>query len=89
MEQTVTIHVPRTWITGVPEEELTLQHVFRLGVYQYKVERAVQLYRDGVGSLGYIAEQLGIFKQDLIREFRLRGIEPDFSEETLQEELGI
>ena len=89
MEQTVTIHVPRTWITGVPEEELTLQHVFRLGVYQYKVERAVQLYRDGVGSVGYIAEQLDIFKQDLIREFRLRGIEPDFSEETLQEELGV
>ena len=88
MEQTVTIQIPRGWITGVPEEELTLQHVFRLGVYQYKVERAIQLYQDGVGSLGYIAGQLNFPKQDLIREFRLRGIEPDFSEETVQEELG-
>jgi hypothetical protein len=45
-------------------------------------------YRDGVGSLGYIAEQLGLSKRDLIREARMRGIEPDFSEETGQEELA-
>ena len=60
----------------------------RLGVYQYKVERAIQLYQNDVGSLGFIAGQLNLPKQDLIHEFRLRGIEPDFSEETVQEELG-
>lgn len=88
MEQTVTIDIPRDWIEGVPEEKYILQHVFRLGVYQYQLERAIQLYQDGVASVGHIAEQLKIAKQDLIREFRVRGIEPDFSETTLKEELG-
>lgn len=36
----------------------------------------------------YIAEQVGLSKRDLIREARMRGIEPDFSEETVQEELS-
>ena len=55
-------------------------------LYQYKVERALALYRDGVGSLGYVAEQLGLSKRDLIREARARGVDPDYSEETVQEE---
>jgi hypothetical protein len=59
-----------------------------MGLYQYKVERALNLYRAGVGSLGYIAEQLGLSKRDLIREARLRGLEPEFSDETVEEELS-
>jgi len=86
MEQTITMQIPRQWLEGISDEQTTLQQIFRLGLYQYKVERALALYRDGVGSLGYIAEQLGLSKRDLIREARARGIEPDFSEETVQEE---
>jgi len=88
VEQTVAMRIPRHWLEGVPEEQATLQQIFRLGLYQYKVERALALYRDGVGSLGYIAEQLGLSKRDLIREARMRGIEPNFSEDTVQEELA-
>lgn len=88
MEPTVEMQVPRSWLDGIPDEPLTLQQIFRLGLYQYKVERAINLYRAGVGSLGYIAEQLGLSKRDLIREARLRGIEPDFSEQTVEEELS-
>jgi len=47
---------PRIYIKGLPEEELTFKQIIRLGIYQHKVERAIQLYRNGVGSLGYIAE---------------------------------
>lgn len=88
VEQTIRMQVPRRWLEGIPEEAATLQQIFRLGLYQYKVERALALYRDGVGSLGYIAEQLGLPKQDLIREARTRGIEPEFSETTVREELA-
>ncbi len=88
MEQTVVMQVPRRWLEGVSEEPITLQQIFRLGLYQYKVERALALYRDGVGSLGYIAEQLDLSKRDLIREARTRGMESDFSEQTVQEELA-
>jgi predicted HTH domain antitoxin len=88
MEQDVTVKIPRTWIKGLPEEELTLKQIFRLGIYQYKVERAIQLYRDGVGSLGYVAEQMGLNKQDLIREARHHNIDPEYSEQTVKEELS-
>ena len=88
MEQTIVIQIPRQWLKGIPEEQVTLQQIFRLGLYQYKVERALSLYQAGVGSLGYIAEQLGLSKRDLIREARMRSIEPVSDEETVQEELA-
>ena len=86
MEKTIVIQVPYHWLQGVPEEPVTLQQIFRLGLYQYKIERALALYRDGVGSLGYVAEQLGLSKRDLIRKARARGVDPDYSKETVQEE---
>ena len=42
MEQDVTVKIPRTWIKGLPEEELTLKQIIRLGIYQYKVEGAIR-----------------------------------------------
>ncbi len=87
MSQLVTIRVPQDWIEGIPEEDLTLKEIFRMGIHEYKVKRAIQLYKEGIGSLGYIAEKTGILKQDLIHEFCLRNIEPEFSETALKEEL--
>ena len=88
IEQDVTIRIPRTWIKGLPDEELTLKQIVRLGINQYKMERAIQLYRDGVGSLGYVAEQMGLNKQDLVREARHHDIDPEFSDGTIKEELS-
>jgi predicted HTH domain antitoxin len=88
MEQTIAIPIPRQWLKDVPEKKVTWQQIFKLGLDQYKMRRALVLYRDGAGSLGYIAEQLGLSKRKLIQEARLRGIEPDFSAEMVREELG-
>uniref|UniRef100_UPI004056F20B hypothetical protein n=1 Tax=Candidatus Electronema sp. TaxID=2698783 RepID=UPI004056F20B len=88
MAQLVSINIPQDWLQGVPEEDVTLKEIVRMGIREYKIKRAVSLYRDGVGSLGYLAEKMGFLKQELIREFRARNIVPEFSEETLQEELG-
>jgi hypothetical protein len=88
MEQDFIVKIPRTWVKGLPEEELTFKQIIRLGIYQYKVECSIQLYRDGVGSLGYIAEQIGLNKQDLVREARHHNIDPEFSEKTIEEELS-
>ncbi len=88
MEQDITVKIPRGWIKGLPEEELTLKQIIRLGIHQYKMERAIQLYRDGVGSIGHFAEQMGLDKQDLIREARHHNIDPEFSEQTIKEELS-
>jgi hypothetical protein len=47
MEQDLTVKIPRTWIKGLPDEELILKQIVRLGIYQCRLERAIQLYRDG------------------------------------------
>lgn len=88
MSQLITIQIPQDWVEGVPDEDVTLKEIFRMGLREYKIKRAVQLYKNGIGSIGYISEKMGFLKQDLIREFRLRSILPEFSEETLKEELG-
>lgn len=86
--ENVALEVPRAWLEGVPDEPLTLQQIFRVGLYHYRVERALDLYRQGVGSLGYIAERLGLPKRDLVNEARRQGIEPAYSEQTVREELA-
>ena len=88
MAETVNLRIPREWLADVPEEELALRQVFRLGVNQFKIEKAIRLYLDGVGSLGYIAEQLGLDKGALVHEARSRCIEPSFSDATVREEAG-
>ncbi len=40
MEQMVAMEIPRAWLEGIADEPLTLQEIFRKGLYQYKVERA-------------------------------------------------
>ncbi len=87
MKQLVTIQIPQDWIKGLPNEELILKQIFKVGIQEYQIKRAIQLYKDEIGSLGYIAKKLRINKQDLIREFRKRDIEPEYSEQTLEEEL--
>lgn len=88
MTQQVAFHIPSQWLEGVADEELTLQHIFRLGLQHYKIERALQSYQDGVGSLGYLAAQFGLDKPTLIREARRHHIDPAFSDQTVQEELA-
>jgi hypothetical protein len=65
------------------------EEIVELGIYQLKVRRALALYEARTGSLGYIAEKLQIDKTDLIREAILRGLEPPFDDQTIQEELGV
>jgi len=89
MDTIVTIEIPQQWLEGIKaKESTTIKQIFHLGLHQFKIQKALSLYQNSVGSLGYIAEQLGLPKADLIREARIRGIEPAFSEETVEEELG-
>jgi predicted HTH domain antitoxin len=89
MEKVVTVKIPEQWIQDLDwHEGAVVQEILQLGTYQYKVRRALEMYRAGAGSLGYVAEQAGLSKRDLIREARARGIEPPFDEQTVREELG-
>ena len=41
MEQTVAMRIPQSWLVGIPQEPLTLEQTFRMGLYQYKVDRGL------------------------------------------------
>lgn len=65
-----------------------MQEIIQLGIHQFKVRRALEMYQAGIGSLGYVAEKVGLSKRELIHEARSRGMEPSFDEESVREELG-
>ena len=89
MAKEIVIEVPDEWLEVVGDARPEIwQDILRLGLHQYKLERALAMYRAGEGSLGYVAERVGIPKQALIRAARLQGIEPEFDEETVREELS-
>jgi len=89
MDKVITVEIPEQWIRGLPWDQTTvMEEIIQLGIYQFKVRRALEMYKADMGSLGYVAEKVGISKRDLIREARSRGIEPSFDERTLHEELG-
>jgi predicted HTH domain antitoxin len=89
MTRTITVEIPEPLLGDLGVDQASVvQEVIELGVHQYKIRQALRLYQAGAGSLGYVAEQAGLSKRDLIREARARGIEPEFDELTVREELG-
>ena len=89
MAKTVTVEIPEQWLQGLDwNQGAMMQEIIQLGTRQFKIQRALEMYQAGIGSLGFVADKVGIPKRDLIREARSRGIEPLFDEETVQEELA-
>lgn len=71
------------------KDEKVIRHVFELGLTQLKIDQVLRLYKQGGMSIGYAAQLAGIPKQEMFRQARIRGIEPSFTRQTLQEELGL
>ena len=90
MGQAITLEIPQQWVQGLDwDQAAVIEEIIQLGAYQFKLRRALEMYRAGTGSLGYVSAKTGLSKRDLIREARLRGIEPSFDEQTVLEELGV
>jgi predicted HTH domain antitoxin len=88
-DKTIQLEIPEAWLQDFDPDQSTMLHeVIRLGIYQLKVQEALEIYKAGHGSIGYAAEKAGISKRDLVREARSRGIEPPFDQEMVQEELA-
>lgn len=64
-----------------------LVDIFERGLHDFKIERALTRYGAGGISFGAAAQEIGISESDFARHAYAKGIEPPFSEETLQEEL--
>lgn len=90
MTRQITLEIPEQWLQGLDwDHAVVVQEVVQLGIYQFKVRQALELYQAGGSSLGYLAEKMGLSKSDLVREARARGIEPPYDEQTVYEELGV
>lgn len=88
MAKIVSMEIPKKWLEGIPDDIAVIQHVISLGIRQYKIDQALNLYKNGGGSIGYAAEIYDLSKADLIQEAQRRGIEPGFTENTVREERG-
>ncbi|MDM8528647.1 hypothetical protein QUF58_10640 [Anaerolineales bacterium HSG24] len=87
-EQQLTVDIPSEWLAGLDWQPNMLQEVIQIGIQQLKIRQALALYQAGGCSLGYVAEKFQIPRQALIIAARAKGIEPLFTETTVQEELG-
>jgi hypothetical protein len=53
MERTVTLEIPEQWLRDLDLDQATvIREIVQLGIYQFKVRRALEMYQAGVGSLG-------------------------------------
>lgn len=65
-----------------------LSELALLGLQQLQIQEALTLYSRGVISFGRAAEWAGISEQEMIRHARASGIQPQWSEEMVREELS-
>jgi len=85
----ITVEVSEEFLQEIPlHDQAMVRQIFELGLTQLKIEIALRRYREGGISLGYAARLAGIPKREMILQARARGITPQFSEQTLREELG-
>jgi len=85
---TVQLRIPGEWMQDL-RDQATLLEVLGLGLETYHLRRALALYQKGVGSLGYVAELVGISKRVLMEEARRQGVlphyDPNFAEQDINQ----
>jgi predicted HTH domain antitoxin len=84
---TVQMQIPKEWIRGL-EDQTTFLEVLSLGIEEYRIRRAMSLYQRGVGSLGYVADVVGISERVLLKESRQRGMLPHYDDRFIEQDLN-
>lgn len=70
---TVQLTVPEEWMQDLKDQAAFLE-ILGLGLEEYRLQRALALYQRGAGSIGYVAELVGIPQRVLIEKARQRGV---------------
>ena len=84
---TVQLEIPQEWMDDL-HDRATLLEVLSLGMEERRVRRALALYRQGAGSMGYVAELVGISKRVLMEGARRRGVLPRYDEHFAEQDLS-
>lgn len=85
---TITLNLPTSLAQELSDvnQDFVLDILAR-GLRQFKMERALAQYSEGHMSFGAAAQLAEVSQTDLARHAYALGLEPPFSDQTLQEEL--
>jgi predicted HTH domain antitoxin len=84
---TVQLQVPEEWMRDL-KDQTTILEILGLGLEEYRFQRALALYQKGAGSIGYVAELVGLPKRVLMEEARRRGVLPHYDEHFAEQDMN-
>ncbi|MBT3185812.1 MAG: antitoxin [Deltaproteobacteria bacterium] len=83
-----TIEIPDERLPELEAYRDRLGELLLLGLAQAKIQEALLFYKHGSVSFGRAAELAGLTEQELMQQARAIGIEPDWTESMVEEELA-
>lgn len=85
----ITLQIPEEVEKEIGGEDAgKLVEILSEGVQRIRLRRALKLFKDGHVSFGKAAEMSGLREDELAVEARANGIEPNYTDVTLKEELS-
>jgi len=69
------------------KDQQYLGQLLSVGFKQMKMEEALQFLKNGHASIGYVAAYAGVSAAEMAQFAHAHGLKPQYSEETLEEEL--
>jgi len=78
--KTVTLRLPDYLTEALPEGESSIYEILKLGLKQFKIERAIKRYKKGGVSLAKSAEMAGISIREMISIAYAHGLDPKYDE---------
>ena len=87
--KTITIRLPDYLVRELPEEELSIYKILKLGLKQLKIEKAIEQYKKGGVSLAKIAELAGISIREMIPIAYAQGLEPKYDESLVDSKINL
>jgi len=87
--KTLTLRLLDYLAETLPAEESPLCEILKLGVKQFRIERAIKRYKKGGVSLAKSAELAGISIREMISIAYAHGLEPRYGESLIKKALTI
>jgi predicted HTH domain antitoxin len=84
---TVELMIPEEWMQDLQDQAAILE-ILGLGLEEYRFRRALTLYEKGLGSIGYVAELVGIPQRVLMEKARQRGLLPHYDDTFAEQDLA-
>ena len=85
--KTITLQLPDYLAETLPVEDSSVCEILKLGLKQFRIERAIKRYKKGGVSLAKAAELAGIPIREMIPIAYAHGLEPKYDESLVESEI--